>query len=68
MHESTVSRVTSGEVREHPHGIFGSWKYFFTSGLNREGGGGYRLQVRQGEDPGDHPRRGREQPLSATRS
>ena len=37
MHESTVSRVTSGKYVNTPHGIF-ELKYFFTSGLNREGG------------------------------
>lgn len=36
MHESTVSRVTSGKYVNTPHGIF-ELKYFFTSGLNREG-------------------------------
>jgi RNA polymerase sigma-54 factor len=38
MHESTVSRVTSGKYVYTPHGIF-ELKYFFNSGLNREGGG-----------------------------
>jgi len=37
MHESTVSRVTSGKYVNTPHGIF-ELKYFFTSGLNRDGG------------------------------
>ena len=37
MHEATVSRVTSGKYVNTPHGIF-ELKYFFTSGLNREGG------------------------------
>ena len=37
MHESTVSRVTSGKYVNTPHGIF-ELKYFFNSGLNREGG------------------------------
>ncbi|MBW6503698.1 RNA polymerase factor sigma-54 [bacterium] len=37
MHESTVSRVTSGKYVNTPQGIF-ELKYFFTSGLNREGG------------------------------
>jgi RNA polymerase sigma-54 factor len=37
MHESTVSRVTSGKYVYTPHGIF-ELKYFFNSGLNREGG------------------------------
>jgi len=37
MHESTVSRVTSGKYVSTPHGIF-ELKYFFNSGLNREGG------------------------------
>jgi RNA polymerase sigma-54 factor len=37
MHESTVSRVTSGKYVYTPHGIF-ELKFFFNSGLNREGG------------------------------
>jgi RNA polymerase sigma-54 factor len=37
MHESTVSRVTSGKYVYTPHGIL-ELKYFFNSGLNREGG------------------------------
>ncbi|MBM2828394.1 MAG: polymerase sigma-54 factor [Actinobacteria bacterium] len=37
MHESTVSRVTSGKYAYTPHGIF-ELKYFFNSGLNRDGG------------------------------
>ncbi len=37
MHESTVSRVTSGKYVYTPHGTF-ELKYFFNSGLNREGG------------------------------
>jgi len=37
MHESTVSRVTSGKYLYTPHGIF-ELKFFFNSGLNREGG------------------------------
>jgi len=38
MHESTVSRVNSGKYVYTPHGTF-ELKYFFNSGLNREGGG-----------------------------
>jgi RNA polymerase sigma-54 factor len=38
MHESTVSRVTSGKYVYTPHGIF-EMKFFFNSGLNRDGGG-----------------------------
>jgi RNA polymerase sigma-54 factor len=37
MHESTVSRVTSGKYVYVPHGIF-ELKFFFNSGLNRDGG------------------------------
>jgi RNA polymerase sigma-54 factor len=37
MHESTVSRVTSGKYVYTPHGTF-ELKYFFNSGLNRAGG------------------------------
>ena len=37
MHESTVSRVTSGKYVYTPHGIY-ELKYFFNSGLNRDGG------------------------------
>jgi len=37
MHESTVSRVTSGKYVYTPHGIF-ELKYFFNSGLNCDGG------------------------------
>ncbi len=37
MHESTVSRVTSGKYVYTPHGIF-ELKFFFNSGLNRGGG------------------------------
>jgi RNA polymerase sigma-54 factor len=37
MHESTVSRVTSGKYVYTPHGIF-ELKFFFNSGLNRDGG------------------------------
>ncbi|MGE5247584.1 MAG: RNA polymerase factor sigma-54 [Verrucomicrobiota bacterium] len=37
MHESTVSRVTSGKYVYTPHGTF-ELKYFFNSGLNRDGG------------------------------
>jgi RNA polymerase sigma-54 factor len=38
MHESTVSRVTNNKYVCTPHGIF-ELKFFFNSGLNREGGG-----------------------------
>ena len=38
MHESTVSRVTNSKYVCTPHGIF-ELKFFFNSGLNREGGG-----------------------------
>jgi RNA polymerase sigma-54 factor len=37
MHESTVSRVTSSKYVYTPHGIF-ELKFFFNSGLNRDGG------------------------------
>jgi RNA polymerase sigma-54 factor len=37
MHESTVSRVTSGKYVYTPHGTY-ELKYFFNSGLNRDGG------------------------------
>lgn len=37
MHESTVSRVTTGKYVYTPHGIF-ELKFFFNAGLNREGG------------------------------
>ncbi len=37
MHESTISRVTSGKYAYTPHGI-SELKYFFNSGLNRDGG------------------------------
>ncbi len=37
MHESTVSRVTSNKYVYTPHGIF-ELKFFFNSGLNRDGG------------------------------
>ncbi len=37
MHESTVSRVTSSKYVYTPHGIF-ELKFFFNSGLHREGG------------------------------
>ncbi len=37
MHESTVSRVTNGKYLYTPHGIF-ELKFFFNSGLNRDGG------------------------------
>ncbi|MGZ8431123.1 MAG: RNA polymerase factor sigma-54 [Candidatus Deferrimicrobiaceae bacterium] len=37
MHESTVSRVTNSKYVCTPHGIF-ELKFFFNSGLNREGG------------------------------
>jgi RNA polymerase sigma-54 factor len=37
MHESTVSRVTNGKYVYTPHGIF-ELKYFFNSGLDRDGG------------------------------
>ncbi len=37
MHESTVSRVTNGKYVYVPHGIF-ELKFFFNSGLNRDGG------------------------------
>src|SRR3990170_7790014 len=39
MHESTVSRVTNSKYVCTPHGIF-ELKFFFNSGLNRDGGGG----------------------------
>ncbi len=38
VHESTVSRLTTNKYISTPHGIF-ELKYFFNSGLNREGGG-----------------------------
>ncbi|RMG58853.1 MAG: RNA polymerase sigma-54 factor [Deltaproteobacteria bacterium] len=37
MHESTVSRVTSGKYVQTPHGLF-ELKYFFTGGLSRRDG------------------------------
>jgi RNA polymerase sigma-54 factor len=37
MHESTVSRVTSGKYVQTPRGVF-ELKYFFSSGLNTQGG------------------------------
>jgi RNA polymerase sigma-54 factor len=37
MHESTVSRVTNSKYVYTPHGIF-ELKFFFNSGLNRDGG------------------------------
>ena len=37
MHESTVSRVTTNKYVYTPHGIF-ELKFFFNSGLNRDGG------------------------------
>src|SRR3990170_1847814 len=37
MHESTVSRVTNSKYVCTPHGIF-EMKFFFNSGLNRDGG------------------------------
>src|SRR5512139_604276 len=37
MHETTVSRVTNGKYVYTPHGIF-ELKFFFNSGLNRDGG------------------------------
>ncbi|MCL2102814.1 MAG: RNA polymerase factor sigma-54 [Syntrophorhabdaceae bacterium] len=39
MHESTISRATSGKYVHTPHGTF-ELKYFFNSGLNRGGGEG----------------------------
>ncbi len=38
MHESTVSRVTTGKYMETPRGVF-NFKYFFHSGLVSVGGG-----------------------------
>lgn len=38
MHESTVSRVTTGKYMETPQGVY-SFKYFFHSGLESLGGG-----------------------------
>ena len=38
MHESTVSRVTTGKYMETPRGVF-DFKYFFHSGLVSIGGG-----------------------------
>jgi len=37
MHESTVSRVTSGKYVQTPRGVF-ELKYFFSSGLDTSGG------------------------------
>ena len=37
MHESTVSRVTSGKYVQTPRGVF-ELKYFFSSGLDTQGG------------------------------
>lgn len=37
MHESTVSRVTTNKYIHTPHGVF-ELKFFFSSGLNSEGG------------------------------
>jgi len=37
VHESTVSRLTTNKYISTPHGIF-ELKYFFNSGLSREGG------------------------------
>jgi len=38
MHESTVSRVTTAKYMHTPQGIF-ELKYFFNSGIQKEGGG-----------------------------
>ncbi len=38
MHESTVSRVTTGKYIDTPRGVF-NFKYFFHSGLESVGGG-----------------------------
>jgi RNA polymerase sigma-54 factor len=38
MHESTVSRVTSNKYAQTPQGLF-ELKYFFNSGIERNGGG-----------------------------
>jgi RNA polymerase sigma-54 factor len=38
MHESTVSRVTSNKYAQTPQGLF-ELKYFFNSGIGRNGGG-----------------------------
>jgi RNA polymerase sigma-54 factor len=38
MHESTVSRVTTGKYMETPQGVF-NFKYFFHSGLVSVNGG-----------------------------
>lgn len=38
VHESTVSRATSGKYMQTPRGLF-ELKYFFTSGVNSEKGG-----------------------------
>ena len=61
MHESTVSRVTNNKYVCTPHGIF-ELKFFFNSGLNREGGGDIAsksvkekiLEIIKAEG-GDHP-------------
>ena len=37
VHETTVSRAVSGKYMQTPHGIF-EMKYFFTSGLQTDGG------------------------------
>jgi RNA polymerase sigma-54 factor len=44
MHESTVSRVTSNKYAQTPQGLF-ELKYFFNSGIERNGGGGSMASV-----------------------
>lgn len=58
MHESTVSRVTTAKYMHTPQGIF-ELKYFFNSGIQKEGGGSLasesvKLKIKrlvQAEDP-----------------
>jgi RNA polymerase sigma-54 factor len=44
MHESTVSRVTSNKYAQTPQGLF-ELKYFFNSGIERNGGGSSMASV-----------------------
>jgi len=44
MHESTVSRVTSNKYAQTPQGLF-ELKYFFNSGIGRNGGGASMASV-----------------------
>ena len=57
MHESTISRVTSGKYMHTPRGVF-ELRYFFSSQVESARRLGHLVHGDPRQDPQAHPRRG----------